>query len=278
MPCCAEAPKLPPLLSGRRGRGAGGRVSRLYTEVVGTADLHLHTLASDGLMSGREIVDHVEQQTSLDVIAITDHDETTASLEARECATRNGYRVQVIPGVEVTTRDGHLLALFVEERPPALRGLQQTAEWVAQRGGLCIAPHPFTRWTHSLNHRALGSAVADGLIAGVEVLNASLAGRGSRQRALVLASQHGLAEIGSSDAHMLCMVGLAYTQFDGRTPEDLRQAILAGATRPEGRFATPREMASEAIPQLARSMVHLPLRRVVRYARSRGVNRARQAS
>ena len=60
---------------------------------------------------------------TLDVIAITDHDETSASLEARDWAARHGYRVQVVPGVEVTTREGHLLALFVEERPPALRAL-----------------------------------------------------------------------------------------------------------------------------------------------------------
>lgn len=240
---------------------------------MGAADLHLHTLASDGLMSARELLEHVELQTQLDVIAVTDHDEMSASLEARECAARNRYRVQVVPGVEVSTRDGHLLALFVEERPPALRGLQTTAEWVKQHGGLCIAPHPLTRWTHSLNRRALAAAIADSLITGVEVLNASLAGRASRKHALELASQHNLAEIGSSDAHMLCMVGLATTRFGGTTPEDLRRAIEAVATSAEGRFATPGEMASEAIPQLARSMVHLPLRRVVRYARSRSVNR-----
>ena len=78
----------------------------------------------------------------------------------------------------------------------------------------------------------------------------------------------GLAQIGSSDAHMISMVGLARTRFPGRSPEDLRQAIESGATTAEGRFATPAEMASECIPQLARSMVHLPLRRVARYARS----------
>src|SRR5439155_17078520 len=104
-------------------------------------DLHLHTLASDGLMSARDLVDFVEQQTDVDVIAVTDHDEVCASLEARQWAVKRGYRVQVVPGVEVTTREGHLLALFIEERPPALRSLQLTAEWVLERGGLCLAPH-----------------------------------------------------------------------------------------------------------------------------------------
>ncbi|MDQ6672419.1 MAG: PHP domain-containing protein [Chloroflexota bacterium] len=235
----------------------------------GLADVHLHTLASDGLMSARELVEYVERHTDLDVIAVTDHDETSASLEAREWAATHNYRVQVVPGVEVTTRDGHLLGLFVEERPPALRPLQPTAEWVLAHGGVCVAPHPFSRWTHSLNLRALGQAATLGLVAGVEVLNASLAGRSSRPPAVRFVREYGLAGLGASDAHMVSMVGLARTRFAGRTPEDLRRAIQAAATSPEGRFATSAEMASEAIPQLARSMIHLPLRRIVRYARAR---------
>jgi len=234
----------------------------------GRADLHLHTRASDGLMSACDLLDHVERDTDLDVIAITDHDETSGALEARERAVRLGYRVEVIPGVEVTTRDGHLVALFIEERPPALRPLQATAEWVVERGGLCLAPHPFTHWTHSLNRRAMDLATRHGLLAGIEVLNASLAGRASRPHAIRFNAVHRLARIGSSDAHMLSMVGLACTRFAGRTSHDLRRAIEAATTGAEGRFATPGEMATEAIPQLARSMVHLPLRRIVRYARA----------
>jgi predicted metal-dependent phosphoesterase TrpH len=235
---------------------------------LGLADLHLHTLASDGLIGSLALVDYVEAQTDLDVIAVTDHDETVAALETRDYAARRDYRVQVVPGVEVTTRDGHLLCLWLEERPPALRPLVQTAEWVRARGGLCIAPHPFTRWTHSLSARALNVAVQDHLIAGVEVLNASLAGRASRSRALAFAETYGLAHVGSSDAHMVAMIGLSRTRFEGDTPEALRAALEAASTSAEGRFATPAEMAAEAIPQLARSMVHRPLRRIARYARS----------
>jgi predicted metal-dependent phosphoesterase TrpH len=237
-------------------------------DAFGRADLHLHTRASDGLTSPGDLVDFVERRTNLDVIAITDHDETSGALEAREWAARRGYRVQVIPGVEVTTREGHFLALFVEDRPPALKTLQATAEWVRARGGLCLAPHPFTHLTHSLNLRAMQQAVEHGLLAGIEVLNASLAGRPSRPRAARFNAQHGLAGIGSSDAHMLSMVGLARTRFAGRTPRDLRHAIETAATTAEGRFASPGEMAVEAIPQLARSMIHLPLRRILRYART----------
>ncbi len=236
---------------------------------TGSADLHMHTLASDGLISARDLVEHVEAHTDLDIIAVTDHDETSGALEAREWAARRGYRVRVVPGVEVSTRDGHLLALFVEERPAALMTLSHTAEWVVARGGVCVAPHPLTHWTHSLNARALREAIGAGLLLGVEVLNSSLAGRGSRPHALELARRHGLAQTGASDAHMVAMIGLARTRFAGRTPSELRVALEQRTTFAEGRFATPREMAAEALPQLARSMVHLPLRRMARYVRSR---------
>ena len=219
-------------------------------------------------MSVPELVDYAEHVARLDLIAVTDHDDISAFVEAREYAARCGYRVQVIPGVEVTTRDGHLLALFLDQRPMALRPLRETAEWVLARGGVCLAPHPFTRWTHSLGSRSLLTAAEHGLLNGVEVLNASPAGRASRSRAVRFADEHRLAAVGGSDAHMLGCVGLARTRFHGRTPEDLRRGLEQRTTFAEGRFASPREVAAEALPQLARSMVHLPLRRVVRQLRS----------
>ena len=80
----------------------GSEVGLTRVPWLGSADLHLHTLASDGLICARDLVEHVEAHTDLDVIAVTDHDETSAALEAREWAARRGYRVQVIPG-----RRGH---------------------------------------------------------------------------------------------------------------------------------------------------------------------------
>jgi predicted metal-dependent phosphoesterase TrpH len=236
-------------------------------EGFGRADLHMHTRASDGLMSACAVVEYAERYTDLDVIAVTDHDETSSALEAREWAVRHGYRVQVIPGVEVTTSAGHLLGLFIEERPPAFWPLQRTAEWILERGGLSVAAHPFTRWTHSLTNRSMALAVSNHLLSAVEVLNASPAGRASNARAIRFADHHGLPAIGASDAHMLGVIGIARTRFRGRSPDDLRRAIENGSTFAEGRFASPRELAAEALPQLARSLVELPLRRIVRYAR-----------
>jgi predicted metal-dependent phosphoesterase TrpH len=233
-------------------------------DVLGSADLHLHSLASDGLMTPEALVDHAEHVSRLDVIAITDHDELSAAFVAREYAARRGYHVQVAVGVEVTTREGHLLALFLEARPPALRPALETADWVRSRGGLCVAPHPFTRWTHSLGRGTLLALAERGLLAGVEVLNASPAGRRSHGRALQFVGTNLVASVAGSDAHMLRVVGLARTCFPGQGLDELRHAIETRATHAEGRFARPAEIATEALPQLARALVHLPLRRVAR--------------
>jgi hypothetical protein len=240
----------------------------------GSADLHLHSLASDGLMTPEALVEHAEHVSRLDVIAITDHDELSAAFVARDYAVRRGYHVQVVIGVEVTTREGHLLALFLEDRPPALRPALETADWVRRRGGLCVAPHPFTRWTHSLGRRSLPPLAERGLLAGMEVLNASPAGRPSRAHALQFVEANGIASLGGSDAHMLRVVGLARTRFPGHGLDELRHAIETRATHAEGRFARPAEIATEALPQLARALVHLPLRRVARALR--GPPRARR--
>src|SRR4029078_7752954 len=82
----------------------------------GRADLHIHTLASDGTAGIEDGLDHVERVTELDVIAITDHERIDAALAARAIARDRGLRFEVVVGEEVTTLGGHLLAPGV--RPP----------------------------------------------------------------------------------------------------------------------------------------------------------------
>ena len=104
------------------------------TDRLGRADLHIHTLASDGTAGVAEILDHVERNTPLDVIAITDHERIDAALAARSMARDRGLRVDVIVGEEVTTLGGHLLALFIEERVRPLRSLRTTIGEIHEHG------------------------------------------------------------------------------------------------------------------------------------------------
>jgi predicted metal-dependent phosphoesterase TrpH len=75
--------------------------------------MHIHTNCNDGTASVREILDFVRDQTDLDVIAITDHDRLRGALEAEQIQA--DYDFEVVPGMEMTTLEGHCLCLFVEK-------------------------------------------------------------------------------------------------------------------------------------------------------------------
>src|SRR5438874_11379289 len=95
---------------GTRASGSCSKTSGGGT-AVGKADLHLHTTVSDGMASVAALLEYVEQQTDLDVIAVTDHEDAAGGLRAQELAAKHRYRFEVVPGAEITTRHGHVLAL-----------------------------------------------------------------------------------------------------------------------------------------------------------------------
>ncbi|MDA8218014.1 MAG: hypothetical protein M0Z94_10400 [Dehalococcoidales bacterium] len=235
---------------------------------LGKADIHIHSAAGDGVTSPAGILEYVENHTDLDVIAITDHDEIAGSLEARELAARNGYRFQVIPGLEVTTREGHLLALFVEQRIPMLRSLEATIEAVHALGGLCIVPHPMSWLTLSVGRRRLVQLCdkSSGFcLDGIETFNPTIAGRVAWQAASALNREVlQLAETGGSDAHQAKQVGTARTLFPGRTSADFREALIARTTVSDGTFWSARDHLHGAAQQQWRSMVVHPYRKIAR--------------
>jgi hypothetical protein len=107
---------------------------------MGLADLHIHTIYSyDGSALVPAILKRA-RQVGLDVIAITDHDEIIGSLRALDLAS--SCDIEVIPGIEVTTAEGDLLALNVTEKIQRGLALIDTVLKVGELGGFCIAPHP----------------------------------------------------------------------------------------------------------------------------------------
>jgi predicted metal-dependent phosphoesterase TrpH len=85
------------------------------------------------------------KQLGLEVIAITDHDEIRGALKAFELAPR--FDIEVIPGIEITTAEDDLLALFVTEKIQPGRPLIETIVKVGEAGGICLALHPMARGT-----------------------------------------------------------------------------------------------------------------------------------
>ena len=201
---------------------------------MGFADLHIHSIHSyDGTSSISAILKYVANQTDLDVIAITDHDTITGAAEAVQLAP--AYGVQVIPGCEISTADGHLLALFIDRPVKAGLSLVETVLRVGELGGICIAAHPMARGTSSLSFGAIANALrqagVEKTLRGIEAFNGGLVY--TRQNPLVegMAKALPLAQMGNSDAHVIQMIGQGATEFEGGTISDLRAAIEGRATR-----------------------------------------------
>ncbi|HEV2953452.1 MAG TPA: CehA/McbA family metallohydrolase [Candidatus Dormibacteraeota bacterium] len=201
----------------------------------GRADLHIHTNASDGRPSPGEVVDFVVGHTNLDLIAITDHDTIDGALVAADLGLARG--LPVIIGEEVSSREGHILGLFLQR--PIKPGLsaQATVDAIHAQGGLAIAAHPFWRTTPNKS----GSRPAHGVgwkgaeldLDAIEIEN-STPGLGlANLVARRFCAGTSLPPVGGSDAHIASAIGRAATSFPGRTVADLQQAILAGTTGAE---------------------------------------------
>jgi len=225
----------------------------------------MHSSLGDGLNTVSDILEWVEHRTDLDIISITDHDDPSASLQARNLAARRGYRFSVVPGMEVTTRRGHLLVYGIEERLPRLRTPEETAYAVAERGGWCIAPHPMSALTLSLHGPGLLAVANAGVLTGLEMLNSSPAGRLGVVKARRFNAEHLMvAETGGSDAHKRELIGSAYTEFDGRSVEALRAGLHSLSAAPVGRYWTARESAVGAGTVLGRAWFVMPARHIAR--------------
>jgi len=197
---------------------------------VGKADLHIHTRFSDGMATAVEVLAHAEERTDLDALAVTDHDDVRGALLARELWAKGNYRFDFVPGVEITTIQGHLLALFVDEPLPTLCRLEEAIEAIHKQRGVCVAPHPLNPFTRSLGIRDLRRGALAGLH-GIEAANCS-PGSGLRRRKVLArnAREWNLAHVGGSDAHFVDFVGAAYTAFSGSTATELKAAIIARET------------------------------------------------
>ncbi|HET7420785.1 MAG TPA: CehA/McbA family metallohydrolase [Candidatus Dormibacteraeota bacterium] len=197
----------------------------------GRADLHMHTTFSDGWPEPLELVDHA-RATGLDVIAVTDHDTIEGALRAREHAARRS-KLHVVVGEEVSSRDGHIVGLYLERRVRPGMSAAATVHAIHDQGGLAVAVHPFWRTqrrTRGGTVHGVGWLAAELPFDGIEVENATPGFYLFNQLARRLNLGLGCSEVGGSDAHILDAVGRAFTEFPGKTPKALREALESGTT------------------------------------------------
>jgi predicted metal-dependent phosphoesterase TrpH len=205
------------------------------TRYEGRADVHMHTRFSDGLPTPRQLLDFVERKGHLDVIAITDHDVLESSLWAYD--QRHQYSFSIIPGMEVTAYEGHVLGLWIERPIPAGLSVKETAAAIHEQGGLAILAHPgepFIAARHLLRYLRNPQVLMTWDIDAVEVFNAGTITPGNNALARRIVRDLPLPQVANSDAHTLTAIGCGRTRFMGRTAAEFRQAVMSAHTQVEG--------------------------------------------
>ncbi|NGM70924.1 PHP domain-containing protein [Natronolimnobius sp. AArcel1] len=198
-----------------------------------SVELHAHSSLS---YDGRDPVSLILEQAEaigLDAIAVTDHDEIDASLEAAERAPE--YGLVGIPAIEISSKAGHILGLGVERAIPPGLSYETTLEAIHEQGGIAVIPHPFQESRHGVMGRISRTQLAKG--DAIEVYNSRLlTGRANRQ-ADRFAREHDLPRTAGSDAHISEMVGQAVTRVDAddRSADAILEAIREGKTSVEGK-------------------------------------------
>jgi len=198
-----------------------------------SVELHAHSELS---YDGRDPVEMLLEQAQavgIDALAVTDHDEIDASMRAADLAPE--YDLVGIPGMEVTSAAGHVLAIGVDSAVPAGLPFGETLSEIRDRGGIAIVPHPFQSSRSgvepNVSREELASADA------IEVYNSRLLTGRANRKAEKFARRNDLPMTAGSDAHIAEMVGQAVTRVDAeeRTVQSILDAIRAGETSVEGK-------------------------------------------
>ncbi|MCI4329439.1 MAG: CehA/McbA family metallohydrolase [Thermoplasmata archaeon] len=209
-------------------------------------DLHVHSSYSpDSRLPLEAAVERLGPQ-GLNGFALTDHN-TVAGHGALRALAERYPQYRFVPGIEVSTQDGHVLALGLGEVPPLHRPAADTVEWIEAHGGVAVPAHPARR-SHGIGRR-LAESLRVSALETVNGHNSELA----NARAAVIAARRTLGETGGSDAHDVAGVGRAYTVFpEGiETVDHLLEELRRRHTLSAGTSLRYGEMARLALRTIA---------------------------
>lgn len=197
-------------------------------------DLHCHSFFShDGVAHPLEMVKTAKKR-GLHGFVITDHD-TSRCVDfflEHELIRNDGLPVDdflIIPGQEISTAAGHLLAIGVSL--PNLKGIlpDEAVKLVHAEGGLAIPAHPYDSFRSGICERWLNELPIDGL----EVFNAATVFKKYNQQAFAYAQKRQLPMTAGSDAHHPQAIGCSYTILSPK--EFTRASVVESIRNPVGR-------------------------------------------
>jgi PHP domain-containing protein/glycosyl transferase family 4 len=212
-------------LAARRHDPGGDPVlrRRLARRRLIDVDLHMHTDHSGDCETPVEVLLATAKEVGLGAIAVTDHNEISGALEAREKARAAG--VKVIVGEEVKTAEqGEVIGLFIEEKIPRGLSMAETVAEIKRQGGLVYVPHPFDRMHAVPDYEHLPEILDD--IDAIEVFNPRVAIGAFNEEAVRFAAKYRIVAGAGSDSHVaqgLGSVRIRMRDFDG--PQEFLQSL-----------------------------------------------------
>jgi predicted metal-dependent phosphoesterase TrpH len=203
---------------------------------IGIGDIHTHTMYSgfteysilsfpDSITTPKTSI-KVAEKLGLNILCITDHNTIQGALVAQKF-----NRDLVVIGEEISSKDGEILGLFLQEQVNPGLSAEETIKQIHSQDGIAIAPHPY-----SAHCSCVGEKMNALKFDGVEVFNSLH--RDGYSNALALENCNGNAKLGGSDAHASTMVGNGYTLFNGSSQEDLHADIKNKQTIYGGKVAS----------------------------------------
>ena len=210
-------------------------------------DLHVHSRHSPDSTESVEAIVARAAKIGLHGLALTDHNSVGGHAELAALGPR-WPGLLLVPGVEVSTQEGHLLLYGISEAPPPHRPVGEVLRWAQDRGAVAVIAHPF-RTFHGVGRTVVERAQ----VSAIEVRNGHNSARANRRAEAVRAARN-LGGTGGSDAHYVGEIGRCTTELQRpvQSVDELLVELRAGRASAVGNGPGPAEQLGLALGTFGR--------------------------